>query len=282
MIVYYNHKYLPENEVRIAPTDRGFLFADSLYEVIRSYQGRLFEPELHINRLEYGAKSLQLNRTDFGYLRKVAHELIQQNSLTGGQAVVYIQVTRGTAPRTHFFPPKETPLTVYAACSPFSAHIEEIDYGVNVICVPDQRWLRCDIKTTGLLLNAIAQQRAKENDAHEALFVRNGCLTEGTHTNVFAVFDGCVVTPPTSNHILNGVTRRVVTDLCVNLEIPVKMETIFETDLQSAEELFITGTTVEITPVVQINGKNLRDGSPGRITKRLQAAFKKLATVSNL
>ncbi len=276
MIAYFNGGFLPEEEIRISPEDRGFLFADALYEVIRSYDGRLFEAQAHWNRLGYGAKALRFNRTQFTELQDVAETLIRENGLTRGDATVYIQVTRGQARRSHAFPPPQTPLTIYASARPFSPKSSTLE-GVSVILVSDQRWARCDIKTVGLTANILAHQQALDHQASEALFVRDGAVLEGTHTNLFAVFEGTVVTPPRTNYILGGITRQVVLDLCKELSIPAVENPVFESRILEADELMIVGTTMEITPVLRVNGQRLRSGAPGEVSLRLLKAFREMA-----
>jgi D-alanine transaminase len=273
MIAYFNGQFLPEEDIRISPEDRGFLFADALYEVIRSYEGRLFETQAHWERLSYGAKALRFNTTDFANLTDVAETLIRENRLTRGDATVYVQVTRGQARRSHAFPPPETPLTVYASTRPFSPKGPGLD-PVSVILVSDQRWARCDIKVVGLTANILAHQQALDHQAAEALFVRDGAVLEGTHTNLFTVFEGTVVTPPRTNYILGGITRQAVLDLCKELSIPAVEYPVFEPRLLEAEEVMLVGTTMEITPVVGVNGQRLRFGAPGEVTRRLWKAFR--------
>jgi D-alanine transaminase len=223
--------------------------------------------------LSYGARALRFKSDDFLHLGEVAERLVRENDLTRGQATVYFQVTRGAAPRTHSFPPAETDLTVYVAAKPFEPHQEDLDKGVNVLLVPDQRWARCDIKTVGLTANVLANQLAKESRAAESIFVRDGVLLEGTHTNVFAVFDGLVVTPPRTNYILGGITRQVVIGLCGELGIPLREASLLQSEIDRAEELMIVGTTTEVTPVVRIHDRPFRTGRPGPITLRLQKAL---------
>ena len=279
MIAYLNDRFLREEEIRISPDDRGFLFADALYEVVRSYEGRLFEARAHWDRLGYGATALRFKQVDFHDLTEVAETLIRENGLTRGDATVYVQVTRGQAPRSHAFPPPETPLTLYASARPFVPRRSPLE-GVSVILVPDQRWSRCDIKTVGLTANILAHQQAIDRHASEALFVRDGAVMEGTHTNLFCVLGGTVVTPPRTNYILGGITRRVVLELCRDLSIPFSEGPIFESQILEAEEIMVVGTTMEITPVLTVNGQSLRPGAPGEVTRRLSRAFReKVAAV---
>jgi len=273
MIGYLNGQYLPQENIVISPEDRGFLFADGIYEVIRSYSGKLFRSKAHLDRLSHGARALQFNQTDFSYLESVCEKLILENCLTQGDAVIYMQVTRGVAPRSHAFPPIETPLTVYATAKSFQPHLQESETGIQVILVPDQRWARCDIKTIGLLANTLAHQRARNSQATEGLFVRDGAVMEGTHSNVMAVMDGKVITPPRTNYMLAGITREFVLGLCGDLSIPFSETPLYESDILKADELMIVGTTVEVTPVIAINGENIGSGTPGPITRKLQKAF---------
>jgi len=276
MIVFLNGQYISKEKAVISPDDRGFLFADGLYEVVRSYDGRLFKIDEHLDRLEYGARALRLSSIDFRYLKEVAGELIDRNDSGSTDAVVYLQVTRGAAPRTHFFPPEDTPLTVYGFSKSFAPPTAEMEKGAAAILVPDQRWARCDLKTVGLLLNAMAQQQAREQGALEAIFVRDGFVTEGTHTNAFAVVGGRIITYPATHHILSGITRQVVLELCEQLDLPVDLRPVPASEIGRVDELFITGTTVEVTPVVTLNGKPIGNAVPGPITRQLQEAFRKM------
>jgi D-alanine transaminase len=276
MIVYFNDHFIPKKEVKISPDDRGFLFADGVYEVIRAYKGKLFKADAHLQRMERSLRELCMNGPDQAKFRDIAEQLIQDNQLENGEALVYLQVTRGAAPRKHAFPGNDTPSTVYVAASPFQPPQGEMEQGVKIILAPDLRWARCDIKSTALLPNVLANQQAKESGVAEAVFVRDGAITEGTHTNFFAVFDGQLVTYPKNNYILAGITRQVVLDLCRDLNIAVREFPTFERDLKKADELMLTSTTSEVTPVVQVDDWQVGDGKPGPITTMLQRAFREL------
>lgn len=273
MIVYFNGQYLPKDEAHLSPDDRGFLFADGAYEVIRSYEGKLFQAAAHIRRLARSIGELRIEYPAISDLQLVADELIQQNHLTSGQAIVYLQITRGVAPRTHRFPPRPVPATVYAFAAPFRPHQDELNNGTRIILVSDTRWSRCDIKSISLLPNILAHQQAVENGASEAVFVRDGTITEGAHTNVCAVVEGTLITAPKSNYILAGITREIVLNLCHDLGIPVQEFPILESQMRIAAEVLLIGTTVEVTPVVQVNDWIVGNGQPGPITRRLQQAF---------
>jgi len=276
MIAYLNGNYVPKEQLQISPDDRGFLFADGAYEVIRCYEGKLFQADAHINRLKRSIQQLRIDCDETDQLQKVASRLIEENNLTTGQATVYFQITRGAAPRTHRFPPKGTKATVYASAARFKPHQEELDNGTKIVLVSDTRWSRCDIKSISLLPNILAHQLAIDDGATEAAFVRDGAVTEGTHTNFAGIFAGEFVTAPKSNYILAGITREIVIELCGKLYLPVKEFPILETDLKNAEELILIGTTVEITPVVQVNDWQVGNGKPGPITKKLQSDFYKV------
>jgi D-alanine transaminase len=275
MIAYFNGNFLNHEDIRISPDDRGFLFADGLYEVIRGYNGKLFRAKDHIDRMNSGARHLRLSKTDFSEIEDIALELIRRNRLAAWESTVYIQVTRGAARRTHAFPDPPVGLTFYARASRLDAGParQKQEQGIHAITVPDIRWARCDMKTTGLTANVLANQTAVENGADEAVFVRDGVMLEGTKSNFMAVLDGVLVTAPLSNYILGGVTRKFVLELCEKEKIRVSEGPVCEKDIHLASELMIVGTISEITPIVRLNHKPVRDGIPGPVTGRLQAAF---------
>ena len=277
MIAYFNGRFMPKEEVKISPDDRGFLLGDGVYEVIRSYSGRLFKVEEHFRRMARSLRELRIHGVDTEDLKGIVEALIEYNELGDGDAKLYIQITRGVAPRRHSFPDEGTPPTVYATASPFQPPRQKWEHGVRIILVPDIRWARCDIKSVALLPNILANQQAKERGAEEAVFVRDGAITEGSHTNFCAVFDGELATHPKSNYILAGIMRETVLDLCDELDVPVKEFPIFERDLKEADELMILGTTSEIMSVVQVNDWEVGDGTPGRIAMKLQRAYRELA-----
>ncbi len=258
-IAYCNGRFLPPEEIRISPDDRGFLFGDGVYEVIRSYGGRLFALQPHLARMADGLRALRIDDVDVNRVGTVAEQLLAKNG-ADREALVYIQVTRGAAPRMHAFPADTTP-TVFARVMPFVPKGDPRT-GVSVITVPELRWARCDIKSIALLPNCLANQRARDAGAQEAIFVRDGVAIEGTATTFFAVLDGKVRTAPESNYILPGVTRRIVLKLCVELGIPSAEKPIFVEELGRVQELFLAGTTVEVMPIVQIDGRAVGVGSP--------------------
>lgn len=277
MIAYFNGQFLPKEEVKISPDDRGFLFADGVYEVIHAYGGKPFKMDEHLKRLARSLKEIRIDLPDVEKLGPFGEKLIAMNNPGKAEYTsLYIQVTRGVALRKHAFPKEPVSPTVYISATSGISQKEKIARGVKIILVPDIRWHRCDIKSISLLPNVLANQQAKEAAAEEAVFVRDGILTEGSHTNFFTVFDGQVLTHPLNNHILPGITREIIVELCCDLKIPFREEFVHEKDLLKAEEIFISGTSVEVTPVIQVDDGVVGNGLPGPISRKLQAAYKKM------
>jgi len=266
--------FLPKDKVCISPNDRGFMFADGVYEVIRTYNGKFYRLPEHLRRFKRSLDAIRIESSDTPLIETAMKELLQRNNLGEGDATIYIQVTRGVARRSHAFPTEPVLPTVYIEASRFIPHKDDNRLGIAAITVSDFRWARCDIKAVGLLPNVLARQQAFENGASEAIFVRDGVITEGTHTNVFGVQKGEVITHPRTNYILAGITRDTVINLCASFNIPFSESHIFESKLFELEELFLAGTTTEIMPVIKVNGKPIGKGRPGKITKSLQVAFR--------
>lgn len=278
-IAFFNGQHLPKEKICISPDDRGFLFGDGTYEVIRIYHGKPFRLTRHIERLRYSTEAIRLPFSNFKQIEELAYTLIQKNNLQNGEAMLYIQITQGVATRSHAFPFETFP-TVYASLFPVLDYSKQRKEGVGVILVPDLRWQKCNIKSISLLANVLASQEAFEQHAHEAIFVREGYVTEGTHTNVCAVFNGIVKTPPLTTHLLNGITREVILELCPKLEIPVEETPISETAFKHADEIIILGTLTEIMPAIKVNNIQIANGKPGPVTLKLQKAFNELISSS--
>ena len=278
MIVYLDASFIDHAEARVPVDDRGFLFADGLYEVIRVYAGRPFLAEPHIDRLHRGLAAIRIDPGAAEGLLTIAERLLAENALVDADAIVYIQITRGAAPRKHAFPEPGTRPTVYVMTKRFTRPADaSFTDGVGAITVPDTRWGRCDIKSIALLPNVLANQQAKEAGAFEALFVRDGVLIEGSHSNLAGVIDGELVTYPECNYILGGITRRFVLDLAREIGIPVREAPIFVDRIEDVDELFLTGTTTEIMPITRLDGRPVGDGRPGDIARRLQQAYTRVA-----
>jgi D-alanine transaminase len=276
-IVYFNGTLMDKDQVRISPDDRGFLFADGVYEVVRSYAGRFFELDPHFRRLEEGLFALRIEGADIAALRGALPQLLERNGLGQADAAVYLQITRGAAPRIHSFPDPTPAPTVYAEAKAFHPKGDPVR-GAAVVTVPDVRWARCDIKSVALLPNCLANQRAREAGALEAVFVRDGVALEASASSFFAVIGGEVRTAPKSNYILPSISRAVVLDLCARHGIPARETPVFLDQLPDADELFLAGTTLEVMPVVSVDGRPVADGKPGPVSRRLHDLFRTRAT----
>ncbi|WP_394753651.1 D-amino acid aminotransferase [Crenothrix sp.] len=267
--VYLNGHYLPLSDAKISVMDRGFLFGDGIYEVIPSYFGRFFHFEAHMERLDNSLAAIRLaNPNSHKKWLKILSPL-----LIGTQdQYVYLQITRGTAPkRDHGFPENTVP-TVFAMGSPI-VPMAERDTGVKVLTMPDSRWKLCNTKAITLLANILHRQEAIDQNCAEALLVKDGYVTEGAASNVFAVIDGVLMTPPKSAEILPGITRDVILDLAREHGIPCKEESFSLTALQTASEIWITSSTREIIPVVECDEQKVGDGKPGPIWHKMNQLF---------
>jgi D-alanine transaminase len=272
-VAFFNGKYVRKKSVKISPDDRGFLFGDGVYEVVRSYGGRIFALDEHVQRLQRGLGELRIEGFEAGDFAAIAEKLLEDNDLAKKDALVYVQVTRGAAPRRHAFPTAPTTPTVYATATPFQPKGDPAD-GVRVITLPDNRWARCDIKTVNLLPNCLANQRAQEAGCTEAILVRDGVALEATASSLLAVFDGEVRTAPATNYILPSITRAVALELCRTAGIPQRETPVFLDELELADELFLAGTTMELMPIVMVDGQPVGDGRPGPIHGRLYELFR--------
>lgn len=272
--VYLNGEFLAADEARVPVSDRGFLFGDGIYEVTPAYGGRLFRWPQHLARMERGLAAIGI---DFGAgaLKEVKKELLARNGLNSAEAAyVYVQVTRGVAPRTHHFPDPPAPPTVYAFANRYvRPSMEEWARGIRAITIADQRWARADIKAISLLPNVLAAQAAVAAGAGNTIFVRDGIALEGSHNNLFAVFGGVLATAPKSNYILHGVTRDFLIELAADMGMPVEERTIPLAELHLADEVFFSGTTTEVKPVVEIDGRPVGDGTVGPVARRLFEGF---------
>jgi len=273
MTVYFMDGQFTERDgLAISIDDRGYYFGDGVYEVIKVYGGELYTAEEHIDRLFQSATKIKMTLPySEVQLMEIARELVAKNNILVGH--VYIQVTRGSAPRIHQLPNPAVPpvVTGYAINNP--RPMASIENGIGVKSVEDVRWLRCDIKSLNLLGNVLAKQEAHEAGCIEALLHRDGVVTEGSASNMFGVKDGTVYTHPATNLILNGITRQVVFGLCEQQGITV-IENAFTLDEAfEMDEFFLTSTTSEVTPVISINGRPISSGILGPVTLKLQKAF---------
>lgn len=271
MIILYNDQLIQREEAQVDIEDRAYQFGDGIYEVIRIYDRRPFHMKDHLDRLEKSAKKIRIN-LPYGLdrLETLLKELIKQNDFTQGN--IYVQVSRGAAPRSHTFPENISPVII-AYTQPASRPVQEQTEGIQAKTAVDVRWLLCDIKSLNLLGAVLAKQEAYDHDCKEAILIRDGMVTEGSSTNIFIVKDGTLQTHPANRLILHGITRKVTLQLADKLQIPVNEEAFDRNRLLNADEVFLTSTTMEICPIVQIDGQPVGNGKPGKITRRLQEAF---------
>jgi D-alanine transaminase len=270
---FLNGNFLPKNEIKISPDDRGFLFADGIYEVVRWYEGFFFDMASHMMRLKRSMREIRISWADADTFPLVAQKLITLNNLQNRPALVYLQVTRGAAKRTHAFPAPPVEPTVYAFAMSFRPDSETMASGIGVILRKDIRWSRCDIKSVSLLPNVLSFQEARELGNYECIFVRDGLITEGAHSNVFFVIKGVLYTHPESENVLPGVTRKNVLRIARETGIRVMETAVPERRISELNEAFITNTSSEVAPVVSINNKSVGEGIPGPVTKLLQEKF---------
>jgi D-alanine transaminase len=277
VICYRNGEYLPRASATVSVEDRGFIFGDGVYEVWRVINGKLFETDRHLARLAFGLGELRIDSPDIlraEVLLEVAARVLSENGLLEGEASLYLEVTRGAAPRAHAFPPAGTEPTVFVMANRLKPADELRERGAAAITTPDLRWLRCDIKTIQLLPNVLAKQTAFERGATEAIMIRDGVVTEGSHANVFGVVNGVLRTHPLSNLILPGITRAVLLELARSLDMEVREDALAERELFEADELFIAGTTTDVMPIVRVNDRPIGAGVPGETTKRLSREYR--------
>jgi D-alanine transaminase len=269
----WNGALMPLEDVRVSVLDRAFLFGDAVYEVLRIYGGTMFLLREHMDRLARSLEKVRI-QTDVARLERRLMETLTESRVREG--IAYLQVTRGEAPRMHRFPPGTVSPNelIYIKELDGDPYREAREKGASAITVTDDRWNRCDIKSVNLLANCFAAQAAAEVDCEEALLVADdGNIVEGSHTSVFGVKDGCIWTTPLGPQILPGVTRGLVMRLADEAGICVIERSLKKEELPQIDELFLTGTTSEVLPVTQVDGRPIGTGSPGTITKRLAETY---------
>jgi D-alanine transaminase len=247
--VYLNGQFMSKDKASVSPDDRGFYFADGVYEVIKYYKGQPFCFAEHMMRLRNSLAGIRIDYQELERLSDICNALISANQLNDKYAGVYIQITRGVAERTHRFPADKIMPTVYVRAFPMPAYMEEMRNGIRVIACEDIRWLRCNIKSIALLPNTLMFEEVAAQGAFECMLVRNGCITEASHSNILAL------------------------KLCRSLQIKVVEQPIRITEIKKFDEWFITGTGSEIVPIVQIDETKIGNGKPGPVTRLLQKEF---------
>lgn len=269
--VHLNGELLPLEQAHIHPLDRGFIFGDGVYEVIPVYGGHPLRLDAHLERL---ARSLALTRIPDPWSadewRRHLRALIAERGPVDQS--IYLQLTRGVAPRDHAFP--DCAPTVFMISRPLAPPPrEQVEQGLTAVLLDDIRWAHCDIKTTALLPNVLLRQQAVDAHAHEALLLRDGWLTEGAASNAFVVIDGSLCTPPATRALLHGVTRQLVLDLAEVEGMAVEQRPISAAELNAAQEIWLSSSTREVLAVTRLQETPVGEGSPGPLFHRLHAAY---------
>jgi D-alanine transaminase len=269
--VYLNGSFLPLKDAQISVMDRGFLFGDSIYEVIPAYNGRLFRLSHHLKRLSNGLHEIGMdNPLSEDEWSSILNRLIQQNPKQDQS--IYLQVTRGPAEkRDHTIPDTAQP-TIFAMVTPIQDEPSE-NSGIAAITLDDVRWRLCNIKATTLLANVLLKQQAKEAGAIEAILIRDGEAMEGAASNLFIVSNGELITPPKSNFLLPGITRDLILELAAKNAIPHTERPIQEGELRTADEIWLTSSTKEIMPVISLDDNPVADAKPGAVYKQMSAIY---------
>ncbi|MCM3739618.1 D-amino-acid transaminase [Oceanobacillus luteolus] len=271
-IVFAQGSFMHKDKLKYPFEERGLQFGDGVYEVIRIYRGKYYLLEEHIDRLYRSLSEIKINfphdRDDFIH---ILESLLTKNEMKM-DGKVYLQVTRGSAPRNHIFPQNTEP-NVYAYIEPAARNMKEMENGVCAITHPDIRWSFCHIKSLNLLPNLLAKQEANENGCYEAILHKDGTVTECSSANVYFVKNGNIYTHPKTNGILHGCVRIAVERFAENLEIPFIEDAYHVGDIKDADEVFLSSSTSEITPIVKVDDHQINDGLPGPITRKLQHAY---------
>jgi D-alanine transaminase len=273
-VAYVNGQYVLHAEAAISIDDRGYQFADGVYEVIALIKGKFLDEEGHLDRLERSLRELRIAAPmTRRALSHVLRETVRQNRITSG--IVYVQITRGVARRDHPFPADTLPSIVVTARRIKGPSDQALEQGVGVITVKDIRWERRDIKSISLLPNILAKQEARENNAYEAWLIgEGGVVHEGSSTNAWIVTkDGVLVTHPADNAVLNGITRLGVQAAARKAGVKVEERAFTLDEAKAAKEAFLTSTTSHLLSVVSIDGKPVGNGHPGEVTIKLRAAY---------
>ncbi len=275
-ISYLNGAFLPVNEARISPLDRGFIFGDGIYEVIPVYGGKLFRLDEHLKRLDDNLAAVRIKQPLSNKAWKsVLNEVVARNRpMHGDEQSIYLQITRGVAERDHGFPNSHIEPTLFIMSStlkPLAASIAE--QGVAAITHADIRWRNCHIKSTSLLGNILLRQQAYDEDAVEAILIRDDEVTEGAASNLFALIDDVLITPPKGPLLLPGITRDLILELAQQHNIPACEAFITPQQLINAEEIWLTSSTKEILPVTTLDGTVVGSGKPGKLWQQMNQHY---------
>ena len=272
-IVYLNGEYLPVEQACVSVLDRGFLFGDGVYEVIPVYGSNPLRIEEHLQRLQNSLFRISLdNPLDDSEWKAVFNNLLDKNP--GNDRAIYLQITRGAYPVRDLKIQKKTKPTVFImvlAVNPVD--VQELQKGIETVTIDDFRWHACDIKSISLVANVMMREQAAQADVTDAILVRDGCVTEGTASNVFIVKDNVLITPPTSKHLLPGITRDLVLELARESGVECDVRIIQEAELKTADEIWMTSSTREIAPVLKLNGEPVGDACIGPLWKKMIGVY---------
>lgn len=270
--VFLNGELIAADQAKVSVFDRGFLLGDGVYEVIPVYDGRCFQLKKHLERLQNSLDGVRMaNPYSDAQWQSVFETLINHHG--DGDQALYLQVTRGVAPRDHVFPDNTTP-TAFVMSNPMKAVPEQYRrQGISAITLIDTRWQKCNIKAITLLPNSLLKQQAKDAGAEEALLIRDGYLTEGSSSNAYAVIDGVIYTAPKDEKILPGITRDVVLSIAKKAGIPLVEEAVAESQLTTADELWVSSSTKEVLSITRLNGVKVGQGVPGPIWQKIDTLY---------
>ncbi|MFD4836085.1 D-amino acid aminotransferase [Achromobacter sp. NPDC058515] len=271
--VYLNGEFLRVDEAKVSVLDRGFIFGDGIYEVVPVYQGNAFRMAEHLNRLDRSLAALRIAQPfDRAAWIDLIQQLLARSNLD--TCIVYLQVTRGVAKRDHQFPSTPVAPTVFGMVSPWSPPpAAQRTQGLTAISIPDERWLHCEIKSVSLLGNVLAKQQAVDANADEVVQFRDGCLTEGSSTNIWVVSGGKLLAPPKNNLILEGIRYGLLGELAAEAGIPFEARPISQQEVEEADELMLSSATKEVLAIVSLDGKPVGSGKPGPVFEQLRAGY---------
>lgn len=268
--LYLNGNYTAVKKAKISVFDRGFMFGDGVYEVIPVYSGKLFRSEGHLARLQHSLDAIDIPNplTTLQWI-EIFSTLIEHN-FPSADSVIYLQITRGTMEkRDHAWPPDMQPNVLVTCTEQVYATQDSATAGEKAVTLDDTRWSDCHIKTINLLANALLHQEARKQGANEAILIREGFAIEGSQSNLFIVRDDIVITPPKSRHMLGGITREIVLELCQQNKIICSEKNISEDDLHQADEIWLSSATREILPIVTLNQHAVGNGRPGIVWQQI-------------
>lgn len=268
----WNDRIVADEEVVVDKEDRGYQFGDGVYEVVKVYNGQLFTMEEHVDRFYASAEKIKITIPyTKDKLYTLLHQLVEANNINTGH--IYFQITRGACPRNHIFPGENVQPVLTGNAKENPRPVANFENGVKATFVEDIRWLRCDIKSLNLLGAVLAKQEAHEKGCYEAILHRGETVTEGSSSNIYGVKDGVLYTHPADNLILNGITRQVILKCAEEIGMPVKEEAFTKEQLLVMDEVIVSSTTSEVTPIIDIDGQAIGEGKPGEWTRKLQAQF---------